>query len=238
VVVAMCAPMAAVALLPVTAFAGFVASTVAVWLGSVAGAVVLLSVVFVVGYLIATVLFDYGSRPADSGWRRFLPHGVTAGVVAAGLTEIISGSRAPDPVIALWFLALAWLVVLSAHVHERWSAVDRAVWFAGPIVTIAVIVVVWTSGFFALRFERSVDALDVYVSRLEAGQQFVPRTHVGWFTVLSVREVPGCRAAFEITGWHEGDDRLIAECPNGAAARPDLEHLAGDWYEYVDRPGP
>ena len=231
---AMCVPMAAVALAPVTALAGVIASALALWIGTVVGAVFLISVVLVVAYLIATVLFDYGSRPHDSGWRRFLPHAVSAGVLTAGLTEIISGSRAPDPVIALWFIALAWLVVFGAHVDARWSVARYVLWLSGPLVTVAMIIVIATSGFFALRFDRSVADLDAYVARLEAGERFVPHTEVGWFTLESRRLLPGCADAFVITGWHENDDRSIAYCPAGPPPNSDADHLSGSWYEYQE----
>jgi hypothetical protein len=225
-------PMAAVALLPLTAFAGFLAEAVAGLFGSGVGVAVLVAAMVAIGWWAASIAIANASVPATSGWRRFLPHAVTFTVIAAGAVEIISGSRAPDPVLVLWWAAFCWLFVFAAHVRERWSPARTVLWWSGPVATVLVIAVVWTSGFFAFRFDRSVDDLDAYVARLDQGERFRAGVEVGWFTIEARGQLRGCDHAFRITGWHENDDRWIAYCPNSTPSGTGIARLADSWFDY------
>lgn len=228
-------PMVAVGALPVTALLGFGTSVLANATSAWVGLVVMITVVVVMGAWTARFALANQGAPRDRGWRRLVPFAITAGVVAAGLTEIVSGSKAADPVLALWFLAFAWMIVFVPRGRRRWSGAERILWAAAPTVTAVTIVVVWTAGLFAYRFDRSIDELDAYVKALEAGEQYQAGVEVGDFTIKNRGILRGCDRAFRIEGWHELDDRWIAYCPSGEPTGDGIDHLAGHWYEFPGR---
>lgn len=229
------APMLAMGALPVTAMVGLGAQAVSHFSSIGIGEVFFAALVLIAGALLAKSAVSWPRRPNVAGLNRFLPLGVTVLLVAAGLTEIVTGSKAPDPVLAMWFFAFGWLFVFYPRSRQAWSAGRRVLWTVGPLVTTAVIIVVWTAGFFAYRFDRSLDELNAYVAELDAGVPYHAGERVGDFTILSRGVLRGCDRAFHIVGWHESDDRWIARCPSGAPDGSGADLLVGDWYEYAGR---
>jgi len=234
-------PMVAVAALPVTAGLAVVAELVADATARWVGVVVLVAAVVGLGYLTARWAAKYDDVPATRGWRRWLPLAATVVVVGLCLGEIVSGSRAPDPVIVLWFASVVWVVAFLPLAVGVWGPARRALWAVGPAVTLAAIVFVWTQGFFALRFARAVPDLDVLAQQVATGEHVADGTHVGGFVVHDVNlgrlgRTAGCDVELWITGWHDEDTRYITHCvdhPEG-----DFTHLAGDWWQLEDRTPP
>jgi hypothetical protein len=234
-------PMVAVAALPVTALLSIAASVIANVTERWVGIVVLVAAVVGLGYLTARWGARYQNVPATRGWRRWLPPAVTVVVVVSGLAEIVTGSRAPDPVIALWFTGMVWVFAFLPLAAGEWSPSRRALWLIGPAVTFVTILFVWTQGFFLLRFGRAESDLDALAQQVADGAQVADGTHVGGFAVHQVgtgiilRSV-GCDVGFWITGWHQEDTRYIAHC--AGHPRGEVAHLAGDWWELKDRTPP
>jgi hypothetical protein len=234
-------PMIAVAALPVTAgvavVAFFIGNVTARWVGLV----VLVAAVLGLGYLTARWAARYDDMPATRGWRRWLPLTATVVVVGSCLAEIVSGSRAPDPVLVLWLASMVWVVAFLPLAAGVWGPARRALWAVGPAVTVASIVFVWTQGFFSLPFARAVAEFDALAQQVVSGDHVADGTHAGGFVVHDVNlgrlgRNAGCDVEFWITGWHEEDTRYIAHCvrhPNG-----DFTHLKGDWWELKDKTPP
>ena len=231
-------PMVAVAVLPVTAVVAAVAWTIANATSRWVGVVMLLAVVVGLGYVTARLAITYDDVPAVQGWRRWLPLAATVVVVGAGLAEILTGSRAPDPVIVLWLASLVWVAAFLPLASGVWGATRRAMWTVGPVVTFVAILFVWTQGFFSLRFGRAASEFDDLAQRVLDGEQVADGTHVGGFVVHDINHgrlgrSSGCDVEFWITGWHEEDTRYIAHCvgePEG------LDHLARDWWQIERTP--
>lgn len=228
-------PMLAMGALPVTAMIGIGAQAVSHFTSIGIGELFFVVIIVSAGAWLAKSAVAWPRLAADTGPTRWLPVAVTILIVIAGVAEIASGSRAPDPVLAMWFLSFGWLFVFYPRSRQRWTHGMRALWAIGPLVTTAVIVVVWTAGFFAYRFDRSLDELDRYVAELDAGVPYHAGAQVGDFTIIGRGSLRGCDRAFHIEGWHEHDDRWIAHCPGGPASPHGVDHLAGDWYEYPGR---
>ena len=229
------APMLAMGSLPVTAMVGLGAQAVSHFTSIGIGEVFFALIVLVAGAWLARVAVSWPRRPNDKGIHRLAPTAITMLVVAAGVVEIVSGSKAPDPVLALWFFAFAWLFVFFPRSRQVWSPSRRLLWTTGPLVTAVVIVVVWTAGFFAFRFERSLVDLNAYVAGLDAGVKYHAGAQVGDFTIRNRGALRGCDYAFRIKGWHESDDRWIAFCPASPPGGEGTQPLAGDWYQYPGR---
>ncbi len=226
------APMLAVALLPITAVlmvaVAVVAGVTANWVD-----VVLPATLCVAGAAWAARRSLAASMSPPFGRRRtVVAAAITVGLCVAAATEVVSGSRAPDPVLAMWFLAFAWLFVFLPMAGQRWSGVERAMWIVGPLFTAIVIVVVWTEGFFAYRFDRSVDEFDAYVAELDAGLKYHAGARLGYFEIEARGRLRGCDRAFRIDGWHESDQRWIAHCPDGKPDGRRIRRLTGDWYQF------
>lgn len=228
-------PMVAVGALPLTAvLAGVAAFTANAASSQVVGLAMLVAAELGLGYAVARVAAGYQGVPKDWGWQRWLPLAATIAVVGSGLTEIASGSRAPDPVIALWVAAVVWMVVFLPLAGGVWGASRRALWTIAPLVTLATIVFVGTHGLFAWRFPKSVPALDATAARVVAGDRIEPGTHAGAFavyyvTVGHIGRNDSCDVGFWITGWHAEDTRYIAHCR--AAPEGRFVHLSGDWWQ-------
>jgi hypothetical protein len=229
------APMLAMGALPVTAMVGLGAQAVSHFTSIGIGEVFFAAIVLLAGAWLAKTAVSWPRRVRDEGVSRFFPHAITTLVVVAGVTEIVSGSKAPDPVLALWFFAFAWLFVFYPRSRQIWPPARRVLWAVGPIVTTAVIVVVWTAGFFAYRFDRSLDEFNAYVAEIDSGSRYHVGDRVGDFTIAGSGVLRGCEHAFRIEGWHESDNRWIAYCPDGDPGGEGVERLAGDWYEYSGR---
>jgi hypothetical protein len=235
------APMVAVAALPITAGVSVVASLVAKGTASWVGLVLLVAAVVGLGYLTARWAAKYDDLPASRGWRHWLPLAATVAVVGSCLAEIVSGSRAPDPVIVLWFASTVWVFAFLPLAAGVWGPARRALWAVGPAVTFVAIVFVWTQGFFSLRLERAVPDLNALAQQVANGDHIPDGTPAGGFEVHDVNlgrlgRNAGCDVEFWITGWHDEDTRYIAHCvghPKG-----DFTHLAGDWWELEDRTQP
>ena len=232
-------PMIAVAALPVTAGLAVVASIVANVTARWVGVVVLVAAVVGLGYLTARWALKYDDVLDTRRWR-WLP--LTATVVIAGtcLAEIVSGSRTPDPVIVLWFEAVVWMAVFLPLATGVWGPTRRALWAFGPAVTLALILFVWTEGFFSLRFELAVSDFNVLAQQVAEGDDVADGAHAGGFEVHDVNlgrlaKNAGCDVELWITGWHDKDTRYIAHCvdqPKGNLAG--FAHLAGDWWQLED----
>jgi hypothetical protein len=234
-------PMVAVAALPVTALAAVIASIVANVTARWIGLVVLLAAVLLMGYGTARWSGNYQDVPARRGWRRWLPLAATVVVVGSCLAEIVSGSRAPDPVIPLWFASMVWVAGFLPLAAGHWGSGRRALWAIGPAVTFVTILFVWTQGFFSLRFARAVDDLDTLAQDVANGAQVPDGTHAGGFAVHHVSRGQiggnqGCDVGFWITGFHAEDTRYIAHCVD--QPKGDLTHLAGDWWELEGKQPP
>jgi hypothetical protein len=228
-------PMLALGALPVTAIVGLGAQAVSHFTSIGIGEVFFVVMVVVAGASLARAAVAWPRLVKQTALNRMLPTIVTILLVVAGLTEIISGSKAPDAVLAMWFLSFGWLFVFYPRSRQAWTAGSRVLWTIGPLVTTAVIIVVWTSGFFAYRFDRSLDELDRYVAQLDAGVRYHAGAQVGDFTILGRGFLRGCDHAFHIDGWHESDDRWIAHCPTATPSGDGIDHLQGDWYQYPRR---
>ena len=234
-------PMVAVAVLPLTALVSAVAwmigNVTARWIG----VGVLVAVVVGLGYGIARWAVNFDGGPASRGWRRWLPLGTTVVVAGASLAEIVSGSRAPDPVLVLWLASVVWVAAFVPLAAAAWGPARRALWAIGPTLTFAAIMVVWTQGFFSLRFGRAVADLDALAQQVADGDRIPDGTHAGGFVVHDVNlgrlgRNAGCDVELWITGWHEDDTRYIAHCVR--RPRGDFTHLASDWWQLEDRTPP
>jgi hypothetical protein len=227
-------PMIALAALPATALISVVATILANVTARWVGLVVLVGAVVGLGYLTARWAARYDDAPATRGWRRWLPLAATVAVVGSCLAEILSGSRAPDPVFVLWFASMVWVAAFLPLAVGPWGPGRRVLWAVGPALTVVTIVFVWTQGFFSLRFARAVDDFDALAEQVAHGSQIANGTHVDGFAVHHVRfgrvgTNPECDVSLWITGWHQNDTRYIARCvghPTG-----DVTHLAGDWWQ-------
>jgi hypothetical protein len=234
-------PMTATAALPITAGVSVVASLVANATARWVGLVVLVAAMVVLGYLTARWAAKYDDVPAARGWRRWLPLVATVVVVALCLVEIVSGSRAPDLVIVLWFASIVWVAAFLPLAAGVWGPARRALWTVGPAVTFVAIIFVWTQGFFSWRFARAVPDLNGLAQQVADGDHISDGTQVGGFEVHDVNlgrlgRNAGCDVELWITGWHEEDTRYIAHCvrdPEG-----DFAHLADDWWQLEDRTPP
>jgi hypothetical protein len=205
------------------------------------GLVVLVAAVVGLGYLTARWAAKYDDVPAMRGWRRWLPLAATVGVAGSSLAEIVSGSRAPDPVIVLWFASMVWVAAFLPLAAGVWGPGRRALWAVGPAVTFAAIMFVFTQGFFWLRFARAVSDFDVLVQQVANGDHVADGTHAGGFVVHDVNlgrlgRNAGCDVEFWITGWHDEDTRYIVHCDGHP--KDDFAHLVGDWWEIKDRTPP
>jgi len=228
-------PMMAVAALPVTAVVILVAAFVSLVTAGWVGVVMVVGAWVGLGYLTARWAAKHDGEPAMRGWRRWLPLATTFVVAVVCLAEIVSGSRAPNPLIPLWFASMAWVVAFRPLATGVWGPVRRALWAVGPAVTCAVIVFVWTQGFFSLRFARAVPDFDVLAQQFAESGHVSDGTHAGGFVVheVNVRRLgknAGCDLEFWITGWHEEDTRYIAHCV-GHLRGDFFTHLAGDWWQ-------
>jgi hypothetical protein len=227
-------PMIAVAAVPITALTAAIASIIANVTARWIGIVVLVAAMIGLGYVTARVAAHYQDVPSKRGWRHWLPLVASIVVVGACLAEMVSGSRAPDPVIVLWFASLAWIAGVLPYAAGSWGSARKALWIVAPSVTFVTVIFVWTQGFFSFRFERAVPDLDALAEQVTNGAHVADGTHVGGFEVHYI--VVGhigrneeCDVGMWITGFHADDTRYIAHCvghPQG-----DFTHLAGDWWE-------
>lgn len=227
-------PMMAVAALPVTAAVVVVARLVAKVTASWVDLVIVAAALTGLGYLTARWAAKYQGVPAVRGWRRWLPLAATIVVAGSCLAEIVSGSRAPDPVIVLWFASLVWVAAFLPLAAGVWGPGRRALWAVGPVLTLATIMFVSTQGFFSVRFARAVSDLAVLVHQVADGDSVSDGTHAGGFEVHDVNlgrlgRNAGCDVEFWITGWHQEDTRYIAHCVD--PPRGDFTHLAADWWQ-------
>jgi hypothetical protein len=234
-------PMVAVAALPVTVIVAGAASVVANLTWGWLGVVVLVGGVLVIGYMTARLAGNYQDVPANRGPRRWLPLGATVVVVGVCLSEMVSGSRIPDPVIVLCFASMVWIVGVLPLAAGHWGPTRRALWVLAPTVMFVTIVFVWTHGLFWLRFSSAVGELDAIAERAVNGDQITDDTHANGFTVhhITVGQIgrnPACDVGLWISGWHEDDTRYIAHCN----ARPtgDFTHLADDWWQLAGKQPP
>jgi hypothetical protein len=234
-------PMMTVAAWPVTAAVAVVASIVAIATASWLGIVMLVAAAVGLGYLAARWAATYDGVPAVRGWRRWLPLAATVVVAGWCLAEIVSGSRAPNPVIVLWLASMVWVAAFFPLAQGVWGPARRALWAVGPAMTFAAIVFVWTQGFFSLRFARAVPDFDVLAQQVANGDHISDGTHAGgfvvhWVNVGRLGRNAGCDVEFWITGWHEEDTRYIVHCDGHL--RGDFTHLAGDWWQLEDKTPP
>ena len=234
-------PMMAVAVLPVTAGVAVVAELIAKGTASWVGLVLLVAAAVGLGFATARWASKFDGVPAERGWRRWLPLAATVVVAGSCLAEIVSGSRAPDPVIVLWFAAMVWVAAFLPLARRHVGVGGRALWAVGPTLTLVAILFVWTQGFFSWRFTRAVPELDRVAQQVADGDRVVDGTDVGGFVLYDVNlgrlgRNAGCDVEFWMTGWHEEDTRYLAHCatnPDG-----DFTHLAGDWWQLDDRTPP
>ena len=229
------APMVALGALPVTAMVGLGAQALSHFTSVGIGEMFFAAIVLATGAWLAKTAVSWPRLVNDTGLNRYLPVAITILLVAAGVTEIVSGSRAPDPMLPMWFLAFGWLFVFFRRSRQVWTPGRRLLWTIGPLVTTVVIVVVWTAGFFAYRFDRSLDDLNAYVAELDSGTRYRAGVQVGDFTILSRGFLRGCDRAFRIDGWHERDDRWIAYCPDGPPSGAGIQALAGRLVRVLQR---
>jgi uncharacterized membrane protein YidH (DUF202 family) len=235
-------PMVAIAAFPVAAAVAVAASIVANLTARWAGVVVLVVAAVALGYGTARWAANYDDTPASSGVRRWLPLAATVVVVGCCVTEIVSGSRAPDPVIPLWFASAVWVYAFLPIAVGVWGPARRTLWAVGPLVTFIAILFVWTQGFFSLRFDRALSDLDAIAQQVADGDHVPANTRAGGFIVHHVdsgfiARSTECDVGFWITGWHQEDTRYIAHCighPTGS----DVMHLAGDWWQVTDKQAP
>lgn len=235
-------PMMTVAVLPLTAGVAAVAWLLANATTRWVGVVLIVVVVVGLGYVTARWAARFDGMPATRGWRRWLPLGATVVVAGASLTEIVSGSRAPDPVLVLWLASIVWVAAFLPLAAGAWGPARRALWAVGPVLTFAAIMVVWTQGFFSLRFGRSVEDLDAVAQQVADGERIPDGARAGGFVLHDVNvsrlaRNAGCDVELWITGWHEADTRYIAHCvrpPRGG----DFTHLARDWWQLEDKRPP
>jgi len=162
-------------------------------------------------------------------------------VAGSCLAEILSGSRAPDPVIVLWLASMVWLAAFFPLAAGVGGPARRALWTVGPVLTFAAIMFVWTQGFFSLRLGRAVPGFDALAQRVAKGDLVSDGTNAGGFVVHGVNvgrlgRNAGCDVEFWIDGWHEEDTRYIAHCVS--KPKGDFTHLAGDWWQLNDRTPP
>ena len=234
-------PMMAVAALPVTVAVAVGASLLGNVTASWVGLVIIVAAVVALGYLTARSAAKYDGMPAMRGWRRWLPLAATVVVAGSCLAEIVSGSRAPDPVIVLWLASMVWVAAFFPLAAGVWGPARRALWAVGPVLTFAAIMFVWTQGFFSLRLGRAVADFDAIAQRVANGELVSDGTNAGGFVVHGVNvgrlgRNAGCDVEFWITGWHEEDTRYIAHCVS--KPKGDFTHLAGDWWQLNDRTPP
>lgn len=229
------APMLAIGVLPVTAMVGLGAQAVSHFTSIGVGEVFFAAIVLIAGAWLARTAVSWPRRVRDTGLNRYVPAAITTLLVTVGVIEIVSGSKGPDLVLAIWFLAFAWLFVFFPRSRQVWSPGRGLLWTAGPLVTAAVIVVVWTSGFFAYRFDRSLDDLNAYVAELDSGGTYRAGAVVGDFTIRRRGFLRGCDYAFQIEGWYQSDDRWIAYCPTNPPSGSGIAALGGDWHEFPRR---
>ncbi len=234
-------PMTAVAALPVTAAVAVVASLIAKVTATWVGLVILVAAVVGLGCLTARWAAKYDGMPAVRGWHRWLPLAVTVVVAGAGLAEIVSGSRAPDPVVVLWLASMVWVAAFIPLAAGVWGPARRALWAIGPAMTFVAIMFVWTQGFFSLRFDRAVADFDVLVQQVADGDRVADGTPAAGFVVHDVNtgrlgRNAGCDVEFWITGWHAEDTRYIAHCVD--RPRGDFTQLAGDWWRLEGKTPP
>ena len=231
-------PMVAVAVLPVTAVVAAVAWTIANATSRWVGVVMLLAVVVGLGYVTARLAITYDDVPADRGWRRWLPLAATIVVVVAGLAEILTGSRAPDPVIVLWLASLVWVAAFLPLATrclggDASGDVDRR-----PRGDLRGDPVRVDAGVLLDAVRACGSEFDELAQRVVDGEQIADGTQVGGFVVHDINRgrlgrSSGCDVEFWITGWHEEDTRYIAHCvgePEG------LDHLARDWWQIERTP--
>ena len=214
-------PMMAVAALPVTAMVAVVASIVANVTAGWVGLVVLVAAVVGLGYLTARWAAGYDGVPATRGWRRWLPLAATVVVAGLCLAEIVSGSRAPDPVIVLWFASIVWVAAFFPLAAGAWGPARRALWAVGPAVTFVAIVFVWTQGFFWLRFERAVPDFDALAQQVANGDQ-VLTAHMraaSWCTTSTSAVSAGTRGATSNSGSPAGMTTTPATSPTASVTR-------------------
>lgn len=234
-------PMVAVGAIPITAVVATIASIIANVTARWIGLIVLVAVQIALGYAAARLAANYQDVPRKRGWRRWLPIVASVVVVAACLAEIVSGSKAADPVVAVWFGALAWLIGVMPYASGKWGPGRKALWTIAPAVTFVAILFVWTQGFFSIRFARAEPEFNAIAAEVAAGEHVQSGTHVGTFVVRRIDEghvggYEGCDLGIKITGWHEEDTRYIAHCtghPKSDARHPDYkyDHLRGKWWE-------
>ena len=168
----------------------------------------IVAVVVGLGYFTTRIAIRYDDVPADRGWRRWLPLAATIVVVVAGLAEILTGSRAPDPVIVLWLAALVWVAAFLPLA----TASGRHAGACGPSARgdLGGDPVRVDAGVFSLRFGRAAAEFDELAQRVVNGEQIPEGTEVGGFEVHSVNQgrlgrSSGCDVELWITGWHDED---------------------------------
>ncbi len=238
-------PMVTVGALPITALTATITSIIANVTTRWIGLVLLIAAQVALGYLAARIAASYQDVPRKRGFRRWLPLVASVIVVVACVAEIVSGSKAPDPVMALWFASLAWLFGVMPYACGKWGRARKALWTITPAVTFVAILFVWTQGFFSFRFGRAEPELDAIAAAVAAGERVQAGGHVGTFVVRRIDPghiggYEGCDVGIKITGWHEEDTRYIAHCtahPKSDAAHPDYKYndLSGDWWEVVGK---
>jgi len=234
-------PMTAVAVLPGTAGVAVVAWLIANVTARWVGVVLLVSAVVALGFVTARWAVRFDAMPAVRGWRRWLPLGATVVVAGSSLAEIVTGSRAPDPLIVLWLASAVWVAAFVPLAAAAWGPARRAMWAIGPALTLIAIMVVWTQGFFSLRFSRALPDLDAVAQQVADGERIPDGMHAGGFVVHEVNvsrlaRNAGCDVELWITGWHEADTRYIAHCVR--RPRGEYTHLARDWWQLDDRTPP
>ena len=234
-------PMVTVGALPITALVATIASIIANVTARWVGLIVLAVSMVTLGYAVARIAAHYQDVPRRHGWRRWVPLVSSVVVVAGCVTEIASGSKAPDPIMAVWFGGLAWLFGMMPYAAGKWGPGRKALWIVAPAVTAVAIMFVWTQGFFSFRFARAAPQFDAIAAQVAAGDHVQSGQHVDSFVVRRIDPghvggYEGCDLGIKITGWHTDDTRYIAHCtghPKSDARHPDYKysHLSGNWWE-------
>lgn len=228
------APVLALAALPGT----FLLALLVAIFGEMTGADWVGPSLFVIGLVaVAAIVAQRTAHDARSGhergWRRRLPAATVAGLVVLGAIEIWTGSNAPDPVLAMWLLAIVWVFLFIARARRPWPPATALMWAAAPVVVAVVLVLAGTGGMFAWRFERSESELTDLARRSAGGEQVIG-ARAGWFDIRRRDQVPGCEVGFRIDGWYATDDRWVAWCPEQPPLFGEHAHVTGDWYEITD----
>ena len=181
----------------------------------------LVAAVVGLGYLAARWAAKDDDVPATRGWRRWLPLAATVVVAGSCLAEIVSGSRAPDPVIVLWLASMVWVAAFLPLAAGVWGPARRALWAVGPAMTFAAIMFVGTQGFFWLRFARAVPDFDVLAQQVADGDHVSDGTHAAasWCTTSVSAVSAGTRGATLNSGSPDGTKKTPATSPTASVTR-------------------